>query len=205
MKWSSWIAIGLVALMGSNLCANSLLKNDKFGSPSKHYTKALRKFKKHDTVMVNVNIDDTIRFSKKQDTKSDVTWLNAFKSYITHFGGVNAKQLPNVEIEGSSQRKSNGTKTGTNRIRLEVPCEVIEVLANGDLVLGGARTINADDSNATVRVGGRVSPMYVSQQTHSVLSERILELNVKTDFKGPLRDSEKRGFITRLLDKFKIF
>ncbi len=201
--------LALIALIGSGH-ADSLLKNEKFGSPVKQYKKTKRKrptydFKVHDTVMVNVAIDDTIQFSKKQDYKRDVTWLNAFKNYITHFGGVNASALPNVELEAKNQFKSKGQKQGTSKIRLEIPCEIIEILPNGDLVLDGARSIKADETNATIRLGGRVNPKYISSATDIVYSERILSLKVLTDFQGPLGDNEKRGFVTRFLDKFKIF
>jgi len=194
----------------SSAYTDSLLKNGKFASPVKQYKKTKRKrptydFKIHDTVMVNVNIDDTIQFSKKQDYKRDVTWLNAFKNYITHFGGVNAAGLPNVELESKNQFKSKGQKQGTSKIRLEIPCEIIEILPNGDLVLDGARSIKADETNATIRLGGRVNPKYISSATDIVYSERILSLKVLTDFEGPLGDNEKRGFVTRFLDKFKIF
>lgn len=199
------LKIGILFLCSVGLLqADSLLRNEKFGAPMAPYKRSEYVYKVRDTITVNVSIDDTIQFSKKQDYKRDVSWLNAFKSFITHFGGVNQTQ-PNVELESSNEFKSNGQKQGTSRIRLEVPCEVVEIMPNGDLVIDGTRTIKADENNAMIRIGGRVNPKYISPLTDSVFSERILGLDVKTFFEGPLADNEKRGFLGKILDKFKLF
>lgn len=189
---------------------DSLLKNDLFSSPTSQYKKNKRKrpsydFRIHDTITVNVNIDDTIQFSKKQDYKRDLTWAAAFKNFITHFGGQNKKELPNVEVEASNEFKSKGQKQDGSKVRIDIPCEIIEIYPNGDLSIDGFRQIQADENHAAVKLQGRVNPKYIDPINDVVLSERILELKVVTDFEGPLADNEKRGFITRLLDKFKIF
>ena len=155
--------------------------------------------------MVNVNVDDTIEFSKKQDYKSDRTWGTAFKSLVDNFGGAQKKSLPDIELESENESKSDGKKRDGSKVRLDVPCEIIEILPHGDLVIEGARTISADETLVNVRVGGRVNPKYIDPVTDVVVSESILQLQVKTDFEGPLADNEKRGIISKLLDKFKLF
>jgi flagellar basal body L-ring protein FlgH len=210
MKRLSVLLIVALSMLSMGF-ADSLLKNNKSSSPTKQYKlNNIKKrpkypFKLRDTVMVNVAIDDTIQFSKKHDIKKDITWLNAFKNYITHFGGTNPSALPRVEFEAKNQSKAKGSKQETSKIRLEIPCEIIEILPNGDLVLDGSRTIRADESNATIRLGGRLNPKYVSTVTDTVFSERILSLKVITDFQGPMRDSERRGWLSRIFDKIKIF
>jgi len=179
-------------------------------SPSSQFKRAKRErpvydFRLRDTIMVNVNIDDTIEFSKKQDYKRDKTWGAQFASLIDNFGGATKTSLPILEIEAENVVKSNGKKTDGSKIRLDVPCEIIEILPHGDLVLEGSRRVNADDSVANVRVGGRVNPKYIDPATDIVMSESILQLQVSTDFEGPLAENQKDGFISKLLEKFKLF
>jgi flagellar basal body L-ring protein FlgH len=162
-------------------------------------------FRLHDTIMVNVNIDDTIQFSKKQDTKRDSSWAMSFKALIDNFGGAKKSSLPAIDFGSSGENKTKGDKKDGSKIRLDVPCEVIEILPSGDLVIDGIRLVKADENNVTVKVGGRVNPKYIDPLTDAVQSEKILMLEVKTDFEGPLADNEKRGFVSKFLDRFKVF
>ena len=184
--------------------------NSAQSSPSSPY-KALPRarqtfdFRIHDTITVNVNIDDTISFTKKQDYKRDTSWALGFKSLLDNFSGVQKASLPDVEVESEGQSKSTGQKQEGSQIRLDVPCEIIEILPQGDLILEGVRIVRAGTNEAEVRVGGRVNPKYIVIANDTVMSERILQLEVKTDYAGPLADNEKRGILSKLMDKIKIF
>jgi flagellar L-ring protein precursor FlgH len=162
-------------------------------------------FRIHDTITVNVNIDDTISFTKKQDYKRDTSWALGFKSLIDNFSGVQKASLPDLEVESEGQSKSTGQKQEGSQVRLDVPCEIIEILPQGDLVIEGIRTVRAGTNQAEVRVGGRVNPKYINIASDTVMSERILQLEVKTDYAGPLADNEKRGLLSKLMDKLKVF
>jgi len=204
----------LIILSFAPVYSDSLLDPQVLGnsasSPSSQFKRAKRErpvydFRIRDTIMVNVNIDDTIEFTKKQDYKRDKSWGARFKSLVDNFGGAAKASLPDLEIEAENEVKSDGKKTDGSKVRLEVPCEIIEILPHGDLVLEGSRRVNADDSVANVKVGGRVNPKFINPVTDIVMSESILQLQVSTDFEGPLADNQKDGFISKLLDKFKLF
>ena len=210
----------LILISSLGLCLNSghadslldapVLNNAQTSSPSSPFVARPRErpiydFRVHDTITVNVNIDDTIEFSKKQDTKNDTTWALQFKNFIDNFGGAVKPSLPYIDIKSKNERKTKGSKQDGSKVRLDVPCEIIEILPTGDLIVEGIRTIQAANDHATVRIGGRINPKYIDDRTDSVLSERILQLEVKTDYSGPLADNEKRGFVSKILDKFKIF
>lgn len=215
MKRAHLILISSLGLCLSSGHADSLLdapvlNNAQTSSPSSPFVARPRErpiydFRVHDTITVNVNIDDTIEFSKKQDTKNDTTWALQFKNFIDNFGGAVKPSLPYIDIKSKNERKTKGSKQDGSKVRLDVPCEIIEILPTGDLIVEGIRTIQAANDHATVRIGGRINPKYIDDRTDSVLSERILQLEVKTDYSGPLADNEKRGFVSKILDKFKIF
>lgn len=208
------IALMLLIVGIGNLFSDSLLDpqvlSNAASSPSSQFKRTKRErptydYRIHDTIMVNVNIDDTIEFTKKQDYKRDKSWATEFKSWIDNFGGATKPSLPKFEVESENEVKSDGKKRDGSRVRLDVPCEIIEILPHGDLVLEGSRNISSDDTQAMVRVGGRVNPKYINPLTDVVVSESILDLQVKTDFEGPLADNQKHGFISKLLSKFKLF
>jgi flagellar basal body L-ring protein FlgH len=215
MKRANIIIISCLGLCPSAAFSDSLLdspvlNNTQASSPGSPYVARARErpvydFRVHDTIMVNVNINDTIQFSKKQDTKNDTNWALQFKNFIDNFGGAVKPSLPYFDIKAKSERKTKGSKQDSSKVRLDVPCEIIEILPTGDLVIEGFRTVHAANDHATVRLGGRINPKYIDAINDSVLSERILQLEVKTDYTGPLADNEKRGFVSKILDKFKIF
>lgn len=213
MKFSS-VALLILALTWLPVTADSLMDqpvlNSTQSSPASPY-KALPRarqtfdFRIHDTITVNVNIDDTISFTKKQDYKRDTSWALGFKSLIDNFAGVQKTSLPDVEVESEGESKTTGQKQEGSQIRLDVPCEIIEILPQGDLVIEGVRIVKAGANEAEVRVGGRVNPKYIDITSDTVMSERILQLEVKTNYAGPLADNEKRGFLSKLMDSIKIF
>ena len=207
------IVLMLIMSFGA-ICADSLLDpqviSNTASSPSSQFKRAKRQrptydYRLHDTIMVNVNINDTIQFTKQQDYRRDKTWANEFRTFVDNFGGAAKQSLPAIELQAQNQVRTNGQKRDGSRVRLDVPCEIIEILPHGDLLIEGSRNISSDESVAEIRVGGRVNPKYINQLTDIILSESILNLRVKTDFDGPLADNQKRGFISKLLSEFKIF
>ena len=205
------IIIGL-SLFTQQALADSLLDkpalNSPKTSPSSPYKRFTRQrpvfdYRLHDPITVNVNISDSVSFNKILDTKNDNSWLFDVKNIFDNFDGKQ-KSFTVADIESSGENKSRGQKQETSRMRLDISCEVIEILPNGDLVLDGIRTIRSDENEVTVRVGGRVNPKYVNPKTDIVMSERIMQLDVKTIFDGPLADNEKRGWLSKILSKIKI-
>jgi len=198
------LLFSLALLSCFSLSADSLLnRGDESTSPYKKRPRAriVYDYRVHDTIILDISIKDTLEFTKKHDTKRDLSWGAKIKNFITHFGGQNETGLPNVEIESKNEFKSDGKKKDGSNVRLKIPAEVIELLPNGDLVLEAKRTIWISEDSATVRVGGRVNPKFI--ENDAVAGENMLQLAVSTESKGPLSDNEKRGFISRFLDKFK--
>ncbi len=201
---------GVLALSATAAFGDSLLNQDR-SIPASPYMLGARppkayNFQIHDTVMLDISIKDTLEFTKKLDTKKDVSLAAKIKSWITDFR-TTEKVLPNVELEGKNDFKTKGSKTDESKVSISIPAEVVEILPNGDLVLDAARTVMHGEDTASVRLGGRVSPRYVSRLggMDRVSSDRILDLTVKTESKGPLSDNEKRGLITRLFTAFPLF
>ncbi len=205
------ILIGLF-LITQHALADSLLDkpalNSPKTSPSSPYKRFTRQrpvfdYRVHDPITVNVNISDSVSFNKILDTKRNNSWLFDVKNIFDNFDGKQ-KSFTVADIESSGENKSRGQKQETSKMRLDISCEVIEILPNGDLVLDGIRTIRSDENEVTVRIGGRVNPKYVNPKTDIVMSERIMQLDVKTIFDGPLADNEKKGWLSKILSKIKI-
>ena len=189
--------------------ADSLLQSDVVSSPASSYTMQVREkppypYKLRDTIMMNITIKDSLEFTSKLDTKRDLGWAARIKNFITHFGGENKSEMPNVEFEAKGQLKSDGKSKEEKNILFRIPAEIIDILPNGDLVLDAARTVQISDDTAVVRVGGVASPSNISPGKE-IMSEWIKQLYIKTDSDGPLSDNRKRGFIIKFLEKFRLF
>jgi flagellar basal body L-ring protein FlgH len=208
MKALTLISFALTTQLG---WADSLLDSPVLATPTSSPSTPFKRhprqrpvydFRQHDTVTVNVNISDSVSFNKKMDTKRDNSWLFDVKSIFETVD--EQKSFPLGELEGSAENKTKGQKSESSKIRMDIPCEIIEILPSGDLVLDGLRKVRSDENAVTVRIGGRVNPKYINPQTDVVMSERILQLDVKTIFDGPLADNEKQGWLAKILSKIKI-
>lgn len=202
------LALVVGSLVFAPIHADSLLGKAKTKSQSSPYNKKKRDRKTYDyqvgdTVIMNISIKDTWEFTRKFDTKRDMSWAAKFKSFITHFGGATKKSPPDVQFEASNEKKTDGKSREESKVRFKIPAEVIEIMPNGDLVLDAARNVNLSQDAALVRVGGRVNPKYIKEDM--VDSDNILQLHVKTIGDGPLNDNRKRGFIIKFLEQFRPF
>jgi len=154
------------------------------------------------SVVVSENLaastDGQVKNSRASNASSQITSL---------FGLLKASNaLQNLVGQTSSSGLSAQGASATNSsLTTVLGGQVIEVLANGTLVIEAARQVEFSQQTQTIVLRGLVRPEDISQQ-NQVLSTAISSLELEVRGKGIVNDSTYRqNPLVRLLERIVIF
>lgn len=170
-----------------------------------------RVLKKHDIITVIVREDSAFKSKGTTDVKRD----SALDAQIDEFikldlqnweieGGAIGPNAPSISANGNRKFKGEGTVDRTDSLTARVAAEVVDVKPNGTLVLQGQKTIKNDDEVQQFILTGVCRAADVSAD-NSVLSTNLFDLSLEKKSSGAVRDSTKRGWVTKLLDALNPF
>ncbi len=147
---------------------------------------------------LNASTDGTVKNSRASNAKSSVTSL---------FGLLKAgNALQNLVAQTSSSGlNAQGTSATNSSLTTTIGGQVIEVLANGTLVIEAERQVEFSQQTQTIVLRGLVRPEDISQQ-NQVLSTAIASLELEVKGKGIVNDATYRqNPLVRLLERIIIF
>lgn len=106
-----------------------------------------------------------------------------------------------VDISAGSSSKFDGSGTTSRGSTLEssITCEVIEVLANGNLRVWGSKQVRVNREIQYVVVDGVVRPRDI-QMDNTVPSELLASAKIEVTGGGVIADKQGPGFGARVLD-----
>ncbi len=167
-------------------------------------TTDVRAMRPHDliSVVVSENLaastDGTVKNSRASNASSQISALFG----LLHAG--NAMQNL-VNQNSSSGLNAQGTSATTSSLSTTFGGQVIEVLANGTLVIEAARQVEFSQQTQTIVLRGLVRPEDISQQ-NQVLSTAISSLELEVRGKGIVSDYTRRqNALVRVLQRILIF
>ncbi len=120
-------------------------------------------------------------------------------SFLTHKGA-----LPAISTSQNNSYQGGGTVSADEKIIAMIPVRVVDVLPNHNLVIEGTREteFGGETQKAVLRGVVRVEDI---APNNTVYSYNVADATIKFVGKGPLSDSEKRGWFTTLWDKLTPF
>jgi flagellar L-ring protein precursor FlgH len=167
-------------------------------------TTDVRAMRPHDliSVVVSENLaastDGTVKNSRASNANSQISALFG----LLHAG--NAMQNL-INQTSSSGLNAQGTSATTSSLSTTFGGQVIEVLANGTLVIEAARQVEFSQQTQTIVLRGLVRPEDISQQ-NQVFSTAISSLELEVRGKGIVSDYTRRqNALVRMLQKILIF
>ena len=126
------------------------------------------------------------------DTEKDVTlnWISP--------GGL---KIPGFGLSGTANNKfeGEGTTSRQQTITARVSVTVVDVRANGDLVVEGSRVIDINGESEIIYVTGSVNP-FIIPASNTVESYRIADLQVSYKGKGVISEGTRPGVFVRFLN-----
>lgn len=167
-------------------------------------TTDVRAMRPHDLISVVVSeslaasTDGTVKNSRASNANSQISALFG----LLHAG--NAMQNL-INQNSSSGLNAQGTSATNSSLSTTFGGQVIEVLANGTLVIEAARQVEFSQQTQTIVLRGLVRPEDISQQ-NQVFSTAISSLELEVRGKGIVSDYTRRqNALVRMLQKILIF
>jgi len=115
-------------------------------------------------------------------------------------GSAGSAEMPEVSLgvgTGNSFKGSGATST-RGSIRAKISARVDSVLANGDLVITGLRTIVVNGEEQKITLSGIVRPADILAN-NSVYSYNIADARIAFEGNGVVSSAQGPGWITKLL------
>lgn len=118
---------------------------------------------------------------------------------LTHNG-----QMPAIKMASKSSFDGGGQIQNAEKITTRIAVRVIDVLPNNSLVVEGRRQtqISGETTDAVLR--GVVRPEDVSAN-NTVFSYNVADASIQYLSKGPVTDSQRKGWFTKIWDKITPF
>ena len=96
-------------------------------------------------------------------------------------------------LTNNTQLQGQGQTTRTITLSTTISVRVIDVTANGTLVVEGTKDINVNSEKQNITVHGFVRPADLTP-TNTVSSTQVANLQIRIDGKGVVNDAIKRPF-----------
>lgn len=164
-------------------------------------------------------INDLVTIIVQESFESEIDAEKSTEKGSSLSGGIN--EIPPLTLKDLLNLQINGTSTPTNPARVDVGFErshegegeyertesmtgrvrarIIDIKPNGMLVLEARRTVINDDEQSLLVATGNCMPEDVSA-TNTIISSQLENLFIKKDHSGDLRESGRKGWLTRLFD-----
>ncbi|HEX3746431.1 MAG TPA: flagellar basal body L-ring protein FlgH [Bryobacteraceae bacterium] len=134
----------------------------------------------------------TTKTSRQSSTKNSISALAGLTRATGPFANL-------ANIAGDTQLNGQGTTSRTTSLNTVLTARVISVLPNGGLVVEASKDIQVNSEYQTITVRGVIRPADIDN-TNSVQSSRLGQLEVRINGKGVVNDAIKRPFfLYRLL------
>jgi flagellar L-ring protein FlgH len=148
-----------------------------------------------DTLMVT--IEERTNASKRSSSGASRAGSTAIGlPVITKIPGAN---LEGIEVSGTSDAsfEGQGNSAANNTFTGNVSVTVIEVLANGNLLVSGEKQVSINQGTEFVRFSGIVNPINISA-LNTVSSTRVADARIEYKGRGYLDEAQTMGFLQRL-------
>lgn len=100
------------------------------------------------------------------------------------------------DFGSESDFKGQGDSDQNNKLSGDISVSVVEVLANGNMVVRGEKVITINQGNEYIRLSGIVSPRDI-EADNSVSSVRIADAQISYTGDGPTNDANVLGWLSR--------
>ena len=114
-------------------------------------------------------------------------------------GANEGEDLPRARGNYNHQTRANGDLYTRDLLVYNITARIVDIRPNGNLVLEARKTMRVDDEIVENSLTGTVRAEDIPPN-NVVLSEKLAELSINRRTVGHVRDSYKRGWLTRFWD-----
>ena len=160
--------------------------------------------------LVIVQIEESS--SAEKEAKTDSSRSNSMKGGVTNFLGLPLDKAsiggyglqPTVEMSSSNNFESDGKTSRKGDLSGTVTARITRVLPSNNLLIEGKKQIRINAEVQYIMLSGIIRPEDITA-ANTVPSTRIADLQVDYYGSGILGDQQRKGFLSRALDKIWLF
>ncbi|MEF8715886.1 MAG: flagellar basal body L-ring protein FlgH [Accumulibacter sp.] len=155
-------------------------------------------------------VGDTITVTITENT-SAATKSN---SSLSKTGSISASSGPNVNLPGKSLIELKGSSSNTaagkgeaaanNVFTGTITVTVIEVLANGNLLVSGEKQVAIGHGQEYIRLSGIINPYFVNA-ANTIASSQIADARIEYKESGAISEAQVMGWLARFFLSFMPF
>ncbi|MEY3528762.1 MAG: hypothetical protein RLZZ549_1249, partial [Pseudomonadota bacterium] len=151
------------------------------------------------TVLLNETTSAAKNSSMAAARKANVD--SAFKNSSPTFNGpmFSLANIANFSGTGDVKSEGSGASSASNTFAGTITVTVIEILANGNLVVAGEKQVAVSNEEEIIRFGGVVNPNNLI--FNQISSQQVADARIEYRGRGATDDTQSTGWFTRLLLK----
>jgi len=200
---------GLVLLAGSKAHADSLWNRGSPPSGPRSLYDAERtperKIKPNDLILIMVEENgfaannSNINLRRKFDLSAELRQFSTFDPEDFALRATNSPSLPGLDLQSEKRQEGRGTTDRREKIQFKVMARVVDVLANGNLILEAKKTRMINDEESILTLFGEVASDDVLQG-RMVKSERVADMKLVYSGRGPVTRNLGRTILSWLME-----
>lgn len=167
-----------------------------------------RKVGVHDIITVIVDEKSEVTQNSRFNRQRNIIFNAILREFIRLNSKGNldtaAAEAPGIQSQMQSQMQSYGQGISNEGMKYRIAATVVDILPNGTLILEAHKSIRTNTEVWEYTLTGRIRTQDVAGN-NTVLSENVADLTITKMETGKIKDSAKRGWITRFYDFFLPF
>ncbi|MGV2990527.1 flagellar basal body L-ring protein FlgH [Vibrio sp. E150_011] len=150
--------------------------------------------------IITVTLDEATKAAKSSD--ADLSKKNDSSMDPLAVGGrpvtINDYDF-SYELKNDNNFKGNASANQSNSLSGSITVEVIEVLANGNLIIRGEKWLTLNTGDEYIRLSGTIRPDDI-EFDNTIASNRISNARIQYSGTGTQQDMQEPGFLARFFN-----
>ncbi len=169
-----------------------------------------RQLRINDRILVRVDELFSVSLEGEMQSRKDAQYSAVLTDWIRLIGLKTIKPAPQSDgdptVGGTLKQlfRAEGDMSTKESLALNITCTVADIRPNGDVVLEGHKQIQVNDESWQVSLSGVCRYQDIGPD-NTVLSKHIANLIIQKRDSGHVRDSYKRGWLSRWIDEWSPF
>lgn len=168
-----------------------------------------RSFQLQDIVTIRVDELARARADGTAQVRKNTLYDAVLKDWIGFRDGdlgTDSQRTGDPRINGQTNQlyRASSSLESRETMAFSVAARVVDIQPNGNLVLEANKTIWLNDNRWETSLSGICRAQDIAPD-NVILSRDLVDLQIRKDEKGQVRDGYKRGWLTRWIDEFNPF
>jgi flagellar L-ring protein precursor FlgH len=156
-----------------------------------------------DIVTILVQESSTATKDNSTSTSKSVSGDNAITTFLYSPAGsgflTHGGQMPALKYNSANSFSGGGSIENKEQIVAKIPVRVVDVLPNNSLVIEGTRHTSFGNEQQDIILRGVVRAEDIAAN-NTVFSYNVADAVIKIANKGPITDTQRKGWFTKLWD-----